>query len=825
MSVYDIAEEFVQFTGRSVFLTGKAGTGKTTFLRRMREQTHKQMAVVAPTGVAAINAGGVTIHSFFQLPFTPFVPTNEGRANLISKQQVTSVRRKVFQELELLIIDEISMVRADVLDAMDAVLRHYRYRYHEPFGGVQVIFIGDMYQLSPVVVGDEWDLLSQFYASPYFFHSQVIMQQTPVYIELDHIFRQTNQQFIQLLNEVRNDQLSTNGLELLNSRYDPDFRPHEDEGYITLTTHNRKADAINAEEMAKIDTAVFTYEAKIQGEFSDKSYPNDALLSLKVGAKVMFIANDVGVDRKYFNGKLGVVTSLSETEIFVTCNGETEPLLVNQETWQNIRYSVNQETNQIEEEELGSYTQFPLRLAWAITIHKSQGLTFDKVVIDAGAAFASGQVYVALSRCRSLDGIVLTTPINQRSLVVDEHVLNFSEKKIATTELERQVDLFKSQYNAEILRTAFDFAMITGITRSFVNYVGSLILDFNEETQPFLDSLQTHVYDLYGVSDKFQYQLATLCAANDTEKLQQRLEAASDFFVPAITEIMDLAEQSPAVTDSRTEALDYTARLTNIYELLAAKKHLLAGIRDDFSVTRYFELKATFKVPKLNVHAYAGDKKAKQKLPIKHARLYHELATLRNELCQDLNLPVYMVANTKMLVEVSNTLPQTPEELAGIKGFGKIKVQRYGFRFLEVVRTYCKENGLAHGMQEGLDFDDIEVTKPQTKKSKNKIEQKPKAEKGATYKITERMCREGKSLQEIAQERKMALSTIESHVVKLIAEGSLSVYDFIEETVVDDIVAKIATTKTLTEAYNAFNEQISYTHLRFVQAHCQAKRG
>jgi len=508
MSVYDIAEEFVQFTGRSVFLTGKAGTGKTTFLRRMREQTHKQMAVVAPTGVAAINAGGVTIHSFFQLPFTPFVPTNEGRANLISKQQVTSVRRKVFQELELLIIDEISMVRADVLDAMDAVLRHYRYRYHEPFGGVQVIFIGDMYQLSPVVVGDEWDLLSQFYASPYFFHSQVIMQQTPVYIELDHIFRQTNQQFIQLLNEVRNDQLSTNGLELLNSRYDPDFRPHEDEGYITLTTHNRKADAINAEEMAKIDTAVFTYEAKIQGDFSDKSYPNDALLSLKVGAKVMFIANDVGVDRKYFNGKLGVVTSLSETEIFVTCNGETEPLLVNQETWQNIRYSVNQETNQIEEEELGSYTQFPLRLAWAITIHKSQGLTFDKVVIDAGAAFASGQVYVALSRCRSLDGIVLTTPINQRSLVVDEHVLNFSEKKIATTELERQVDLFKSQYNAEILRTAFDFAMITGITRSFVNYVGSLILDFNEETQPFLDSLQTHVYDLYGVSDKFQYQLA-----------------------------------------------------------------------------------------------------------------------------------------------------------------------------------------------------------------------------------------------------------------------------------------------------------------------------
>ncbi len=829
MSVYDIAEEFVQFTGRSVFLTGKAGTGKTTFLRRMREQTHKQMAVVAPTGVAAINAGGVTIHSFFQLPFTPFVPTNEGRANLIAKQHVTSVRRKIFQELELLVIDEISMVRADVLDAMDAILRHYRYRYQEPFGGVQVIFIGDMYQLSPVAVGDEWSLLSQFYASPYFFHSQVISQQTPVYIELDHIFRQTNQQFIRLLNEVRNNQLSADGFELLNLRYNPDFRPQEGDGYITLTTHNRKADTINAEEMAKIEAPIFTYEAKIQGEFSDKSYPNDALLALKVGAKVMFIANDVGADRKYFNGKLGIVTSLSETEIFVTCDGETEPLLVIQETWQNIRYSVNKETNQIEEEELGSYTQFPLRLAWAITIHKSQGLTFDKVVIDAGSAFASGQVYVALSRCRSLDGIVLTTPINQRSLVVDEHVLDFSERKTAESELEQQVQAFKSQYNAEILRTAFDFSMIAGMTRSFVNYIGSLILDFNDETQPFLNALQTQVYELQSVSDKFLRQLNLLCAENNTDKLQERLIAASDFFVPVISEIMDLAEQSPAVTDSRTEALDYAARLTNIYEQLAAKKHLLAGIREDFSVTHYFELKATFKVPKFNVHVYAGDKKTKQKLPIKNAHLYQELATLRNELCQELNVPVYMVADTKMLVEVSNLLPQTPEELMRIKGFGKMKVQRYGFRFLDLVRAYCKQNGLAHGMQEGLDFDEIEievsVTKTKTKKEKNTKETKPKAEKGATYKITETMCREGKSLQEIAQERQMALSTIESHVVKLITEGALSVYDFIDETVVTEIVTKLVMDTSLTEVYDAFEGRISYTQLRFVQAHYQAKRG
>ena len=826
MSVYDIAEEFVQLTGCSVFLTGKAGTGKTTFLRRMRDQTHKQMAVVAPTGVAAINAGGVTIHSFFQLPFTPFVPTEEGRSNLIAKQHVAGHRRKIFQELELLIIDEISMVRADTLDAIDAILRHYRYRHKEPFGGVQVIFIGDMYQLSPVAVGDEWNLLSQFYASPYFFHSHIITQQTPVYIELDHIFRQTNQQFIRLLNEVRNNQLSPEGLDLLNLRYYPQFRPNDADGYIRLTTHNRKADAINAEEMAKITPPIFTYGATIKGEFSDKNYPNDALLALKVGAKVMFIANDSGVDRKYFNGKIGVVTALTDKEIFVTCDGETEELVVVPETWQNIRYSINKETNQIEEEELGSYTQYPLRLAWAITIHKSQGLTFDKVVIDAGSAFASGQVYVALSRCRSLDGIVLTTPINQRSLVVDEHVLDFSQRKTPDSELEQQVQVFKSHYNAQILQATFDFSMIAGMMRSFVNYIGSLISDFNEETQPFLDTLQTQLYELYSVSEKFLRQLAVLCQADDTDSLRQRLIAASDFFVPAISECMDLAEQSPAVTDSRTEALDYVNRLTNIYEQLAAKKHLIAGMKENFSVNHYFELKATFKVPKLTIHAYSGDKKTKQKLAIKNAHLYQELAALRNDMCKEYNAPVYMVADTKMLVEVSNLLPQTPEELMRINGFGKMKVQRYGFRFLDVVRTYCKENGLSYGMQEGLDFDEIEidVVAAKTKKEKKRKDTLPKAEKGATYKLTQAMCRDGKSLTEIAQERNLALSTIESHVVKLIGEGELSVYDFIDEQMVIEIVAKLATSESINEVYDALDGTISYAQLRFVQAHYQAKR-
>src|SRR5665647_1097527 len=316
---YQLAQDFALFTNRSIFLTGKAGTGKTTFLRKLKKETKKQMAVVAPTGVAAINAGGTTMHSFFQLPFTPFVPTVEGRKNLIEKMKMQGNRRKVLQELELLVIDEISMVRADVLDSVDTILRHVRYRNNEPFGGVQVIFIGDMFQLSPVATDEEWRLLSQYYSSPYFFHSQVILQQQPVYIELDKIFRQTNVDFIRLLNEVRNNCLSNEGLALLQSRYNPLFVPPRDDTYITLTTHNYKADQINGEELTKISGRTYKFEAKIEGEYPEKSYPTEKTLELKIGAKVMFLRNDSETPRRFFNGKIGVVEKVNDDYITIKC--------------------------------------------------------------------------------------------------------------------------------------------------------------------------------------------------------------------------------------------------------------------------------------------------------------------------------------------------------------------------------------------------------------------------------------------------------------------------------------------------------------------------
>jgi hypothetical protein len=426
---YECAMEFAVNTDRDIFITGKAGTGKTTFLHKFREETAKQVAIVAPTGVAAINAGGTTIHSFFQLPFTPFAPTPEGRSSLISRIKMNKRRRSVIRELEVLVIDEISMVRADVLDAIDAVLRSIRNRREEPFGGVQMIFIGDMHQLSPVAKTDEWSIISDYYDSVYFFSSHVIQKYPPTYIEFDRIFRQSDNQFINVLNEVRNNSLSSEGISLLKSRYFPEFIPQAEENYITLTTHNYSADSINNTELDKLKSPIHEFHAVIKGNFPENAYPIDEVLELKEGAKVMFIKNDIETPRRFYNGKIGVIISIDGDQITVECPGDRDEIIVTPLIWENIQYNTNPENNTIEEKIIGTFEQIPLRLAWAITIHKSQGLTFDKAIIDAGNAFSPGQVYVALSRCRSLEGIVLKSRVNYESIRVDDQVVQFSSYK------------------------------------------------------------------------------------------------------------------------------------------------------------------------------------------------------------------------------------------------------------------------------------------------------------------------------------------------------------------------------------------------------------
>ncbi len=462
-TLFLLAADFVNYSSRSIFLTGKAGTGKTTFLKYIRQHTNKQTAVVAPTGVAAINAGGVTIHSLFQIPFTPYIPASQGfgrnsgvvdRQHLMGQIKMNRDRREMLQKLELLIIDEISMVRCDVLDAVDTVLRSIRSRHNEPFGGVQVLYIGDMFQLPPVAGDSEWSILSAHYRSPYFFDSRVIYEQPPVYIELDKIYRQNEQQFIDVLNKVRNNAMDTAGFALLESRFDPWFEQDHQDKYIVLTTHNYKADAINAEEMNRLKGSSKTYPATIDGDFNDKSYPAEALLQLKEGAQVMFIKNDP--EKRFFNGKIGMVTRLEDTAVYVQCKGEPLEIEVKPERWENIRYTVNNE--EVQQDIIGSFKQLPLRLAWAITIHKSQGLTFEKAVIDAGAAFAAGQVYVALSRCTTLKGIVLKSKLTNAGLRNDDRIVQFAQQKRSIAHLVEELKISKDAYQKEALLKLFDFA-------------------------------------------------------------------------------------------------------------------------------------------------------------------------------------------------------------------------------------------------------------------------------------------------------------------------------------------------------------------------------
>lgn len=461
--VFSFAADFINQTSRSVFLTGKAGTGKTTFLKHIAATCEKHLAIAAPTGVAAINAGGVTLHSLFQLPLGIYLHNYRGQAgdlavtnrnSLIRNLRLSQAKRDLLRELQLLIIDEVSMVRCDMLDATDTILRTVR-RNQKPFGGVQVLFIGDLFQLSPVARTDEWALLQQEYESPFFFHAHVIRESPPLCLELTKVYRQNEQRFIDLLNAVRNNEMSDRDLSLLNTRLNQPIA----KGTVTLTTHNQKADAINQSELNNIKEPAFTFAAIIENEFPPNSFPAEEVIRLKKGTRIMFIKNDSGEDRRFFNGKMATVARVDNDEIEVEFDDGSTHLL-ERETWHNIRYQYNGEKDQVEEEILGSFVQYPIRLAWAITIHKSQGLTFSNAVIDAGSSFAAGQVYVALSRCTSLEGLVLQSPITARQIMTDAHVVTYSRQLSRENLLPEILEREKIQYQQEKLLRLFDFNSI-----------------------------------------------------------------------------------------------------------------------------------------------------------------------------------------------------------------------------------------------------------------------------------------------------------------------------------------------------------------------------
>ena len=696
---YECAKEFVTHTGRNIFITGKAGTGKTTFLHQFCAETTKQTAVVAPTGVAAINAGGATIHSFFQLPFTPFTPTPAGRESLIARIKMNSARRRVIRELEVLVIDEVSMVRADVLDAIDTVLRSVRHRHSEPFGGVQMVFIGDMYQLSPVAKADEWRILSDYYRGIYFFHSQSIQEHPPVYVEFDKIFRQSDNLFIDLLNQVRNDSLSPEGFNLLQSRYDPHFNPSPDENYITLTTHNFSADAINSAELEKIKTTVHQFKAVVKGEFPVNAFPTDMNLELKEGAKVMFVKNDMEVPRRYFNGKIGKITRIMEESVTVLCPGDKDEITVSPVIWENIRYTTNPETNAVEEEIIGTCKQIPLRLAWAITIHKSQGLTFDNAIIDAGKAFSPGQVYVALSRCRSLDSLVLKSPINRYSIEVDEQVVRFSSSKPDENHVAEELQLAKEQFKINLLLQLYNFDPILQTARSWYSDTKENESSFSEETVPFVGEVCKKLTELEQVASKFRIQLQHIIRQTPVDKvfLTKRIRASSLYFNEKIETLLRTLQESAATTDNRANAKEYDDGITSLFAAAALKTHLISATANDFSVESYYKARSQFRKPPFSLTSYSRDSTGTQ-LKSNHPELLSELVQLRNHISKEENLPVYIVASVKTLVQMADYLPETEKDLLKIHGFGKVKAERFGAKFLEIINNYITAYGIESQM-------------------------------------------------------------------------------------------------------------------------------
>lgn len=584
-----LAWDFVEHTGKSVFLTGKAGTGKTTFLKTLKKYSRKRMVVVAPTGVAAINAGGVTIHSFFQLPLSSYFPG----AKFDSKYTYSNEKRKIMRTMDLLVIDEISMVRSDVLDAIDVVMRRFR-EHNKPFGGVQLVMIGDLRQLTPVVTNDESALLAQYYDTPYFFGSNALKGVDYVTIELRHVYRQEDASFIGILNDIRDGKPTPQDLQTLNSRYIPTFRPKPEEGYIRLTTHNRMADSYNERELQSLPSRAFTFGAEIEGDFPAYSYPTDQNLILKVGAQVMFLKNDAG--GRYYNGRIGRVTYVDEHQILVKCEGDEKAIDVQKEEWENTKYKLNEADKQIEAEVAGVFRQYPLRLAWAITIHKSQGLTFDHAIIDAHLSFASGQVYVALSRCKTLEGLVLSSPITPPSIINDPRVTTYvaSQEQRARQSISRLPALM-DEYYRQLLMEVFSFGQLIGAE----SVLDRVMQEFFYGKTPLTEVHHNVLKDLRSSLEPLSQKWLGVIGGMTNDALHapdflERVKRGAAYFAGMITDILEeTVEKTRRLTsDNKMIEKRLESAYTDVHDIWMAKRIVLESIAaNGFTPQGYLKVK------------------------------------------------------------------------------------------------------------------------------------------------------------------------------------------------------------------------------------------
>ncbi len=581
---------YINTTDRHIFLTGKAGTGKTTFLKYIINHSHKKAVVAAPTGIAAINAEGVTLHSLLQLPFGAFIPERiqppdinaqiTTLFNLFSNLRFNASKRNLIQELELLIIDEVSMLRADLLDCIDHMLRYLRKRRNEPFGGLQMLFIGDLLQLPPVVKENEWNILSQYYASSYFFEARALKDNPPIHVELDKIYRQSDEKFINLLNRFRENKQTQEDIAFLNTLYRPDSHALASDGYIHLTTHNRKADDINAKRLDELDSEIFSYPANIEGDFPENMYPTGLKVDLKLNAQVMFIKNDPTGEARFFNGRIGQVSKLSKQGIWVTFEDGNE-VQVSEYKWENKRYSLNKTTNEIDEKILGSFEQYPLKLAWAVTVHKSQGLTFEKAILDLSGAFAQGQIYVALSRLTSLDGLVFSSRIPNEGFDLSESMKAFADTKTSLNQLSETLESDQKNYLLKLCSGTFDFSGLMGAMKfheqSFDKQENrSLKQQYHEWTK----TLFAAVYPIKEVSMNFVRQINKIMHEEKSYLpiLSERVDKAVAYFTPILKKLSDDLKQHDKGLKDKTKIKTYRKELKELEQSIFNKTLALSRV-------------------------------------------------------------------------------------------------------------------------------------------------------------------------------------------------------------------------------------------------------
>lgn len=721
-----LAWDIIETTNTNLFLTGKAGTGKTTFLRRLKEESSKRIVVVAPTGIAAINAEGVTIHSFFQLSFAPFIPDAQYK---LKEQQYRFSKQKirVIQSIDTLVIDEISMVRADLLDAVDSVLRRFR-KNQLPFGGVQMVMIGDLGQLAPVAKDDEWQMLSRYYDTPYFFSSIALKSTRYAIVELKTVYRQSDLHFVELLNRVRDNRADSSVLAALNSRYIPNFQPRVEEGYIRLTTHNYQAQQENERQLALLPGKPYTYEASISGKYPEMLFPTEQILTLKKGAQVMFVKNDSSADKAFYNGMIGTVTEINEKNFFVRTKDTGVVIKVEPEQWENTRYEIDERTNEITEEIDGTFKQFPVKPAWAITVHKSQGLTFDRAIIDVQRAFTHGQTYVALSRCRTLEGLVLSAPLPMSAIIRDRAVDDYVSRAVEHTPTEEQIDLLRRDYYLSVLSELFDFRpLMSAFNRMLDLLMGHFRRSYPKLIIEYKARLEVIKTQLYDVAERFKMQYNQIVISTpdyqEDVHLQERLTKGATYFARTISDIETLVKNTDVQTDTPEVKKMMTELLATLKELVMQKRALLNYVKDDgFGLNEYLHQRAVVLMGKVN----EGTKKttAKQKtvakdrpsaksmveakdkpaantrieakdkagsavpeLKVLHPEVLEALTEWRRQRAMKAHMPAYCILQQKALIAIANLLPQDKEALAKIPFCGKVKAEKYGDEVLAVVKN------------------------------------------------------------------------------------------------------------------------------------------